>query len=132
MTSRERMQIALSGEKPDVVPTYLCYHSLYLNRHTTLEYFAEYLQRMGESDRYPIDAQEDIELRRKVIKQTLDLFAGRVDHQFGFPNVREIECKEISKKYIELAISYVDAESVRIFDSFTGKYRATGAGRPVC
>ena len=120
MISRERMQIALSGGKPDVVPTYLCYHSLYLNRHTTLEYFVEYLRRMGESDRYPIDAQEDLEIRREVIKQTIDLFSGRVDHQFGFPNVRGIECKEISKKYIELAISYVDAESVRIFDDGDG------------
>ena len=116
MTSRERMQIALSGRKPDVVPTYLCYHGMYLNRHTTLEYFAEYLRRMGERNRYTIDAQEDIEIRRKVIKQTLDLFSGRVDYQFGFPSVRAIECEEISKKYIELAISYVDAESVRIFD----------------
>ena len=120
MTFRERMQIALSGGKPDVVPTYLCYHSLYLNRHTSLEYFTEYLRRMGENDRYPIDAQEDLEIRRQVMEQTLDLFSGRVDHQFGFPNVREIECKEISKKYIELAISYVDAESVRIFDDGSG------------
>ncbi|MBM3240996.1 hypothetical protein FJZ31_32335 [Candidatus Poribacteria bacterium] len=120
MTSRERMQIALSGGKPDVVPTYLCYSSLYLNRHTTLEYFAEYLRRMGESNRYPIGAQEDIEIRRKVIKQTLDLFSGRVDYQFGFPSVREIECEEMSRKYIDLAISYVDAESVRIFDDGSG------------
>ena len=108
MTSRERMQIALSGGKPDVVPTYLCYHGMYLNRHTTLEYFAEYLRRMGERDKYPIDAQEDIEIRRKVIKQTLDLFSGRVDYQFGFPSARAIECEEISKKYIELAVSYED------------------------
>jgi len=120
MTSRERMQIALSGGEPDVVPTYLCYSSLYLNRHTTLEYFAEYLRRMGEKNRYPIDAQEDIEIRRKVIKQTLDLFSGRVDYQFGFPSVREIECEEMSRKYIDLAISYVDAESVRIFDDGSG------------
>jgi len=114
------MQIALSGGKPDVVPTYLCYHGMYLNRHTTLEYFAEYLRRMGESDRYAIDAQEDLEIRKQVIKQTLDLFSGRVDYQFGFPHVRGIECKELSKKYIELAISYVDAESVRIFDDGDG------------
>ena len=120
MTFRERMQIALSGGKPDVVPTYLCYHGMYLERHTTLEYFAEYLRRMGEKDSYPIDTQEDIEIRRKLIKQTLDLFSGRVDYQFGFPNVRAIECEEISKKYIELAISYVDTESVRIFDDGDG------------
>ena len=87
---------------------------------TLLEYFTEYLRRMGENDSYPIDAQEDLEIRRQVMEQTLDLFAGRVDHQFGFPHVREIECKEISKTYIELAISYVDAESVRIFDDGSG------------
>jgi len=114
------MQIALSGGKPDVVPIYLCYNSMYVNRHTTLEYFAEYLRRIGDRQKYPIDTQEDIEIKRKVIKQTLDLFTGRVDYQFGFPNVRAIECEEISQKYIELAISYVDAEDVRIFDDGSG------------
>jgi len=110
------MQIALNGAKPDVVPTYLCYHGMYLNRHTTLEYLSEYLQRMGKKDRYTIDAQEDIEIRRKVIKQTHNLFAGRVDYQFGFPSPRELQCEEISRKYIELATKYVDTESVRVVD----------------
>lgn len=114
------MQTALTGGTPDVVPTFLCYSGMYLNRHTSLEYFAEYRRRMGDRDRYPFDAQEDTELRRQAIKQTLDLFSGRVDYQFGFPNIRQVECLELTREYIDLAVRYVDAESIRIYDDGRG------------
>jgi hypothetical protein len=114
------MQTALTGGTPDMVPTFLCYSGMYLNRHTTLEYFAEYLRRMGDRDRYPFDPQEDAELRRRAIKQTLDLFTGRVDYQFGFPNIRAVECQDLTRAYIDLVVRYVDAESVRVYDDGSG------------
>jgi hypothetical protein len=114
------MQIALSGGTPDVVPTFLCYHGMYLNRHTTLDYLGEYLRRMSDRDQYPVDATEDTEIRRGAIQRTIDLFAGRVDHQFGFPSVRPIECQTMTRRYIEVVTRYVDAESVRVFDRGAG------------
>jgi len=120
MTSRKRMQIALGGGKPDVVPTFLCYHSMYLNRHTTLEYLAEYQRRMGDAPSYLVSAREDLEIRRQVIKWTLDLFAGRVDFQFGFPNIPPLECETITRRYIDLSVQYIDTDDVRIVDRGDG------------
>jgi len=114
------MQTALTGGTPDVVPTFLCYSGMYLNRHTTLEYFAEYLRRMRGRERHPFDAEEDTEVRRQAIKQTLDLFTDRVDYQFGFPNIRQVKCREWTREYIDLATRYVDAESIRVYDDGTG------------
>jgi hypothetical protein len=114
MTPRERMLTALRNGTPDVVPTFLCYHGLYANRHATLEYLLEYGRRMGGAPERPIDADEDIEIRRHAIEQVLDLFIGRIDHQFIFPTVRTFEADVMTPQLIDTAIQYLDTDQHRI------------------
>jgi len=114
------MLIALRNGTPDVVPTFLCYHGLYVNRHTTLEYFLEYRRRMGGRTRYPIDPAEDLEIRRWAIEQTLDLFIGRVDYQFAFPSIRPMECEVMTPRFIEEAIRYIDTDDLRLIGDGDG------------
>jgi len=126
MTSRERMLTALRNGVPDVVPTFLCYHGMYLSRHTTLEYLLEYRRRLGDRAQYPIDPEEDLQIRRWAIQRTLDLFIGRIDYQFGFPSVRPLEGDVITPAYIEAAIRYIDSEDVPLLGP-DGRVRSGGA-----
>ena len=110
MTSRDRMLAALRNGTPDRVPTFLCYHGMYVNRHATFEYLLEYRRRMGDAAEYPIDPAEDLEIRRHAIGLVLDLFIGRVDQQFVFPTVREFEATVMTPQLIATAIQYLDTD----------------------
>ena len=114
MTSRERMQTALRQGTPDGVPTYLCYHELYVQRHSRLEYLWEYRRRLRDHARYPFDPAEDEGIRRGAVERVLDLFTGRVDHCFAFPSVRVLECDVVTPQLLQAAIRYIDTDDVRV------------------
>jgi len=75
---------------------------------------------MGDAPGYPVDAREDLEIRRQAVRQTLDLFTGRVDFQFGFPTIPPLGCETITRRYIDLATQYVDTADVRVVDDGDG------------
>ena len=74
ITSKERMLLALRGEKPDVQPVAPCYLSLFLADVARAFYIEQYRNCLKGRSRYALDHAEDTYFRAKALVQSYSIF----------------------------------------------------------
>ena len=74
MTPKERMFMALLGEKPDVLPAAPCYLSLFLADFERAYYIEQYRHCMKRRSTYPVDHAQDTHFRAQALYQSYGVF----------------------------------------------------------
>jgi len=79
LTPKERMLRTLRGEPVDVYPVAPAYPSLFLADFERAYYAEQYRLRLRGRDRYPVQYEEDIQLRKQAFYQSYGVFKARPD-----------------------------------------------------
>jgi uroporphyrinogen-III decarboxylase len=79
MTSKERMIKALRGEQIDAYPVAPAYPSLFLADFERAYYAEQYRLRLRGRASYPVQYEEDIQLRKQAFYQSYGIFKARPD-----------------------------------------------------
>ena len=79
LTSKERMTKALRGEPVDVYPVAPAYPSLFLADFERAYYAEQYRLRLRGRTSYPVQYEEDIQLRKQAFYQSYGIFKARPD-----------------------------------------------------
>jgi hypothetical protein len=79
LTSKERMVKALRGEPIDVYPVAPAYPSLFLADFERAYYAEQYRLRLRGRTSYPVQYEEDIQLRKQAFYQSYGIFKARPD-----------------------------------------------------
>jgi hypothetical protein len=74
MTSKERMLMALHGEKPDVLPAAPCYLSLFLEERIRATYIAQYRSLLDGRSRCHVDHAQDTCFRAQALNTAYNIF----------------------------------------------------------
>jgi hypothetical protein len=79
LTSKQRMIKALRGEQVDVYPVAPAYPSLFLADFERAYYAEQYRLRLRGRTSYPVQYEEDIQLRKQAYYQSYGIFKARPD-----------------------------------------------------